>query len=306
MTPLKPTWSASSLSSTNSSGLTQRSTGWCRSEGRRYCVIVTSSQPALVEVPQRLADLLTGLAHAEDQVGLGHQAEVACLGQHVERAVVAERRPDPLEDARHGLDVVGQHLRPGLEHLAEQLGLAVEVRDEVLHPGVGVELVDRPHRLGVQPGAAVREVVAGDAGDGGVAEPHLLHRLRDPPRLVPVQRVRLAGVDLAEVAAPRALVAADQERRLPVLPALEDVGAAGLLAHGVQALGLHQRLERLVLRPHLRPRLDPLGLALDGRLGVADLEPEQLAAVGCDVVRGGLGHVGQLYAGGCDAPQLTG
>jgi hypothetical protein len=37
---------ASSASSTNSCGLTQRSTGWCRGVGRRYCVIVTRSQPA--------------------------------------------------------------------------------------------------------------------------------------------------------------------------------------------------------------------------------------------------------------------
>jgi hypothetical protein len=36
--------SASSASSTNSSGLTQRSTGWCLLEGRRYWVMVTSSQ----------------------------------------------------------------------------------------------------------------------------------------------------------------------------------------------------------------------------------------------------------------------
>ena len=30
----------------NSSGGTQRSTGWCSGDGRRYCVIVISSQPA--------------------------------------------------------------------------------------------------------------------------------------------------------------------------------------------------------------------------------------------------------------------
>ena len=35
-----------SRSSTNSSGLTQRSIGWCRGVGRRYWVIVTRSQPA--------------------------------------------------------------------------------------------------------------------------------------------------------------------------------------------------------------------------------------------------------------------
>ena len=145
-------------------------------------------------------------------------------------------------------------------------------------PVLGVELVDRAHGLGVQPGAAVGQVVAGDAGDGGVAQPHRPHRLGDPARLVAVQRLGLAGVDLAEVAAPGALVAADEERRLAVLPALEDVGAAGLLAHRVQALGLHQVLERVVLRTHPRPGLDPLRLALDRGLGVADLEAQELAA----------------------------
>ena len=213
-------------------------------------MIVISSQPGGMQVDQRLADLLAGLAHAEDQVGLGDQAEVARLGDDVERAVVAERRPDPLEDPRHRLDVVGEHLGTALEDLAEQVRLTVEVRDQVLHAGLGVELVDLLDRLGVQPGPAVGQVVAGDAGDGGVAQPHRPHRLRDPARLVTVQRLRLAGVDLAEVAAPRALVAADEEGRLAVLPALEDVRAAGRLAHRVQALGLHQALQVLVLRAH--------------------------------------------------------
>ncbi len=46
MTPANPRASASSRSSTNSSGLTHRSTGWCRGVGRRYCVMVSSSHPA--------------------------------------------------------------------------------------------------------------------------------------------------------------------------------------------------------------------------------------------------------------------
>ena len=244
-----------------------------------------------VQVAERLADLLAGLAHAEDQVGLGDQAELAGRGEDVERAVVAERRADPLEDPRHRLDVVGEHLGPALEDLGEQVGLAVEVGDQVLHAGAGVELVDGAHGLGVQPGAAVGQVVAGDAGDRGVAELHLLHALGDAARLVAVEGLGLAGVDLAEVAAPRALVTADEERRLAVLPALEDVGAAGLLADRVESLGLHQRLQRGVLRPHPGPRLDPLRLALDGGLRVADLEAQELAAVR---ISGGLGHGASL------------
>src|SRR4028118_1691723 len=114
MTPAKPISSASSRSSTNSSGLTHRVTGWWRGEGRRYWVIVMSSQPAsgracsaepnsarppptprtalaagprpallgdraepaavVVQVLQRRADLRALLAHAQDEVALGDQA----------------------------------------------------------------------------------------------------------------------------------------------------------------------------------------------------------------------------------------
>src|SRR5262249_38054026 len=115
---------------------------------------------------------------------------------------------------------------------------------------------------------------------------------------VAVEGLRLAGVDLAEVAAARALVTTDEERRLAVLPALEDVGAARLLADRVQALGLHQAVELGVRRPHLRPGLDPLRLALDRGLAIADLEPQQPAAVRSDVAGGGLGHPPMLRGGG--------
>ena len=145
--------------------------------------------------------------------------------------------------------------------------------------GLRVDLADG---LRVQPGAAVLQVVAGDAGDGGVVQVHRDDGLADAARLVAVQRLGLAGVDLAEVAAPGALVAADEEGGLAVLPALVDVGAAGLLAHRVQALALHELLHLGVLGTHLRPGLDPLGLALDGGLAVPDLQAQHLASVGCD------------------------
>src|SRR5690349_411398 len=188
----------------------------------------------LVQVDESLGDLFAGLAHAEDQVGLGHQAVVAGLRDDIERALVAKRRADALEDARHGLDVVRQHLGAAVEDLLEQLGDAVEVGDEVLDAGAGVELVDLANRLGVEPRATVGHVVAGDAGDRGVAQLHLLDGLRDAARLVTIDRVGLAGVDLAEVAATRALLPADEERGLAVLPALEDVGTTGLLTDRVE------------------------------------------------------------------------
>src|SRR5580693_8008017 len=103
-----------------------------------------------------------------------------------------------------------------------------------------------------------------------------------PARLVGVERLGLARGDLAEVAAPGALVAADQERRLAVFPALEDVGAARFLAHGVQAIAPDQLLERGVLGPGAQPGLDPRRLALDRRPAVARLQPEHAASFGCE------------------------
>src|SRR6185312_6018630 len=140
-----------------------------------------------------------------------------------------------------------------LEDRLELLGDGVEVRDQQLDAGVRVECLDLAHCLGVEPCAAVGPLVA-------------------------VQLGGLAGVDLAEVAPPGALLATDEEGGLAVLPALVDVGAAGRLADRVQPFAADQRLQLGVLRAGLEPGLDPLRLALDRHLAVADLETQELAA----------------------------
>src|SRR5690606_2649886 len=104
----------------------------------------------------------------------------------------------------------------------------------------------------------------------------------DSPRLVAVERVRLARVDQADVAPPRAVIAADEEGGLPVFPAFEDVRAAGLLAHGVQAFTLDQRLQIAVFRSHPGSCLDPGRLLLDRRLAVAHLDAQQATSLRCD------------------------
>ena len=182
------------------------------------------------------------------------------------------------EDARHRLDVVREHLGTRGEDLGELSGVRVEVGNEQLDPAAGELGVDLADRLRVQPRPAVGQVVAGDAGDGGVLQAHRRDALGHPAGLVGVEVSGLAGVDLAEVAAPGALVAADEEGGFAVFPALVDVGAAGRFADGVQALAADERLQLGVLRPGLEPGLDPLGLALDGHLAVAHLEAEQFAA----------------------------
>src|SRR5690606_3724395 len=137
-----------------------------------------------------------------------------------------------------------------------------------------------PHRLCVQPRTAIVEVVSGDTGDGRVLEAHLADRLSDATRLVTVKGGRLAGVDLAEVTAAGALGAADEERRLAVFPAFEDVGATRLFTHGVEVSTLDEALQLFVLGAHRRGGANPLWLALDGGFCVAGLDAEHLASFG--------------------------
>src|SRR5690606_12982304 len=187
-----------------------------------------------------------------------------------------EAGADALEDARHRLDVVREHLRLRAEHLGQLVGFGVEVRDQNLHAGTRVEPVDLADGLGVEPRAAAVEVVTRDTGDGRVAPAHPPDALGHPARLVGVELGGLTRVDLAEVAPPRALVTADEERGLAVLPALVDVRTARLFAHGVQTFAADEALEFGELRAHPGAGLDPRRLSLDRRLAVADFETQQL------------------------------
>src|SRR6202000_374818 len=231
-----------------------------------------------VQIGQGGAHLVGGFTEAEDEVALGDQSEVAGRGQHPQAALVGERGANPLEDPRNGLDVVRQHFWARFEHLRKPGRLAGEVGDQQFDAGRRVEIFDSAHGLGVQPGAAVGQVVAGYAGDGGIPQAHRSHALRDPPGLVAVQFSGFSGVDLAEVAAPAALRAADQEGGFAVFPALEDIRAAGLFADRVQALASDQAFELGVLRSRPDPCLDPRGLALDRGLCVAYFQPQQSSA----------------------------
>ena len=123
-------------------------------------------------------------------------------------------------------------------------------------------------------GAVVGEVVAVDAGDDRVAQAHLGDAARDAGGLERVVPRRLAGLDVAEAAAPRARVAEDHERRGSALPALADVGAGGLLADRVQVLGFDQRLELAVALAAGRRHLEPRRLA---RRGADNVRAEALS-----------------------------
>jgi hypothetical protein len=112
---------------------------------------------------------------------------------------------------------------------------------------------------------AVAQVVAIDAGDDDVLQ---LQRGDGPgqvERLVDVERVGAAVADIAEGAAPRALVAHDHEGRRALAEALADVRARGFLADGVQA----------VLAQELLDLVETRDLGRAGRAGL-DADPVRL------------------------------
>src|SRR5699024_5256766 len=121
-----------------------------------------------------------------------------------------------------------------------------------LDAGTLVESVNSPDRFGVQPGASVLQVVACDSRDRRVLQPHRSDGFGDPARLVRVELGGLAGVDLAEVAAARALRAADEESGFTVFPAFEDIGAAGFFAYRMQPGRADEVLHVLIVRTDLR------------------------------------------------------
>ena len=86
-----------------------------------------------------------------------------------------------------------------------------------------------------------------------------------------IERARQAGLDVAEGAGARAGVAHDHEGGVLLLPALADIRAAGLLAHGVQAVGAHDGVRLDIAGRHRRLDADPVGL-----LGCGGIRPMRL------------------------------
>ncbi len=84
---------------------------------------------------------------------------------------------------------------------------------------------------------------------------------RDVLGLERIDLARHAGLDVAESAGPRADVAEDHHRRVLLGPALADIGAGGLFAHGVEPEPAHQLAGFVVALADRGLDPDPVGLA---------------------------------------------
>ncbi len=170
--------------------------------------------------------------------------------EQFERTRVAAARTRHAIEAWDRLDVVIEHVRPGIEDRPEGRLDALEIWNQHFDPAARHTLARQPNRLGEDERAAVGEIVPIDRRDDRVLEAHPRNGFGDTRRFGGVELVRLAVCDGAVGAGPRADVAENHERRRAVVPALADVGATCVFADGVEAEVLHDPLEPdVVLRP---------------------------------------------------------
>jgi hypothetical protein len=120
------------------------------------------------------------------------------------------------------------------------------------------------NRLGKDEGAAVGEIVAVNRGHDRVLQAQARDRLGDSRRFGRIQFVRPAVGHGAICASPRTYIAEDHERRRTVMPALTDVGAVRVLAHGVEFEIAHDSLEPDVVVRSRGTNFQPGGLGFPG------------------------------------------
>ena len=218
----------------------------------------------LAQILEHLHDLVLFFAEAHHHAGLGGNVRRVRAGaiEQFEQARVLAARADRAIQARHGFRVVVQHVGPRVEHGLKGCRLALEIRNQHFDAALGQPLLDVANGLRKDRRTAIRQVVAIHRGDDGVLQRHLFDGFADAARLVDVERGRLAVRHRAVGAGARADVAEDHERGRAVMPALADVGAAGVLADRVQLEVAHDAAQaQVILRPR-RAHLQPLGLRL--------------------------------------------
>jgi hypothetical protein len=166
---------------------------------------------------------------------------------------------------------VVEHVGPGFDHFFERAVLAQEIGREHFDGSLRTARADGAHGVSEMRSTAVGEIVAVDASDDDVGKAELGGRLGDVFGLGFVECAGQAGLHVAEGAGARAGVAHDHKGGVLLLPALADVGAAGLLAHGVQAVGTRDGLRSEEAGRYRRLHADPGGLFGLARVGAMRL-----------------------------------
>ena len=178
---------------------------------------------------------------------------------------IARARPHGQIARRHRFEIVVEDVGLRRDDRLDRAVLAQEIGREHLDRRGRAARADRADGCAKCCAPPSAKIVAVDRGDDDVGKPELSP---SPPRRARARAGRARpgnpGLDVAEGAGARAGVAHDHEGGVLLLPALADIGAAGLLAHGVQAVLAH----------------DPAGLGKAARERRLDADPRRLAQHG--------------------------
>ena len=128
-------------------------------------------------------------------------------------------------------------------HPLHRVEIAHEITHQHFHRGPGQQFANRLNGRHHVAGCAIGQIVAIHHRDDYVLQAQVFRGLRHVPRLVYVQRLGRALRDRAITASSRADVPANHEGGRIAGKTLEQVRATGFLAHGVQMLVAHQRLD---------------------------------------------------------------
>ena len=215
------------------------------------------------QIVHELQDLVPLFAQADHDARLGEDRGIKLLHplQQPDRMEIARAGPNGQIVRRHGFEIVVEHVGLCRDDDLQRAVLAQEVGRQDFDRRCRRRRADGANNLRKMLGAAVVEIVAVDRGDDDMGQAHLLHRIGDARRLVVVERGRDAGRDVAEGAGARADLAHDHEGGVLLVPALADVGAAGLLADRDQLVRLHDLARVGVTLRGRRLDADPVGLA---------------------------------------------
>ena len=233
--------------------------------------------PGDAQIIHHLHHLGAAFAEAEHQAGFGENLWIMGFYpvEQAERLVIARAGADRGIESRHGFKIVVEDIRARRRDQAPRRALAQEIGGQHLDRGVRRAGANGADHGGEMRRAAIGEIVAIDRGDDDMAEPEPHDRVRDPRRLIAIERPRLAGADMAKAAGAGAGIAHDHHGGVADRPAFADIRAGGLLAHRVQAVFGQQRAGLVIDRMGRRLDPDPGGFARDrvvrpvGFLGVA-------------------------------------
>ena len=188
-------------------------------------------------------DVCFALAEAEHDAGFNERKHLFRLSEYIERTLVVSSLARDGVEPGHGFKIMGEDIGFCVRYYAQRAGRALEIRNEHFNFYLRGKGADRAYGAGEMLCCAVRKIVPGHGGDHCVAEPEFLDGSGNTARFIGVELLRFPFCNGAELAAPCADSACDEEGGNFLVKALADVGALRPFADRVEVRGAQEFLQ---------------------------------------------------------------